>query len=220
MMNTDRLTPEEFARLVALPENDPERVRAAHRPDFEAHLRLYREFESPTAVPEHAPADARQLAARVLDNVRPERAREGPSWLAGLVHFFAQPAPRAALALGALVVVAGTATWFAGRNAGPDRAVRGEAGSTFVIAEPRKLPNGLELSWTAVPGATGYRVLFYGADLHEITRVDQLKETRLLLDPAALPAGLTAGQEVLVEVSALSGTDPMVTTSNRAVRLP
>jgi hypothetical protein len=189
------------------------------RPDFEARLRLFREFESPSATPSFATADADRLATRVLAALPPVRARESRSWLAGLLSLFAQPGPRAALALGTLAVVAGTATWFAGRNTAPDRAVRGEAGSTFVITEPRRLANGIELSWTAVPGATGYRVLFYGVDLHEITRVDQVKETKLLLDPAALPAGLTAGQEVLIEVSALVGSDPMVTTPNRVVRL-
>jgi hypothetical protein len=221
-MTEEGLTPEEFSRLVALPENDPERVRAGSRPDFEARLRLYREFESPEAPPvppAASAAAARTVTARVLAEVRPSHPA-GRSWLAPLVRFFEQPAPRAALAFGALFVVVGTAFWFTTRLESPDPgAVRGEPESMFTIAEPRSFPDRVELSWPAVPGAEAYRVVFYGPDLNETARVEDLHVTTLGLDRRALPKGLEPGIEVLAEVTALAGGDAIAKSPARLVSL-
>jgi hypothetical protein len=228
-MEDDPLTAETFARLASLPEDDPERQRWAASPEFEARLRLWREFESPAGgrlSAEEARSAARELGQRMEgavragvprgdhETVRSQMARrEGPSWFQ---RMFGAP-PRMALAFASILVIGVATTWFLAR----ERTRPVERGATehaaIQLLPERATPNGVELSWTAVSGADGYRVIFYGADLNEIARIDRVTETRIELRSAALPAGLIPGHEVLAEVSALHGEDAIAISKSRLI---
>lgn len=233
-MTKDRFTPEEFARLAALPPDDPERVRAEADPRFEAWRRMLHAFESgaPVALDaaEARAADAeleRRLAREIgiepganarSAGARPAAARGrggGFRWKAWRLTAWA---PAAAFA--AVLVVAGGLWMVAGREPA-GRVVRGgDAGRPALAVTIRAAERGSELSWAAVPGADRYDVTFSGGDLSEIARVEGHAETTLLLREGALPAGLTPGQEVVVEVIARRGADVLARSRAATMRLP
>jgi hypothetical protein len=235
-MSDDRLTAEDFARLITLPEDHPERRRLYGSPEFEARMRLWREFETygagglPAAEAETA---ARELEMRLGPAVRGEATaaargsasasagagerdsrRRGParSWLQSL---FGAP-PRSAVAFATVLIVGFAATWLLTREG--THAVRSAPEHAAIeMAAPRATPQGVELSWTEVPGADGYRVIFYGADLVEIARLDHVAGTHVELRLQALPPGLRAGKDALAEVTALHGEDPIAPSTPRLI---
>ena len=224
-------SPEEFVRLLSLPEDDPERRQAESTGMLEAWRRMLREFEAPppsTVGPaELASADAalerrtRDMLAAGAGARAGSRApgSAGPGLLARLAAAMFQPALRPALALAAIVVVAGASWWWVSDRS--QRAVRGVGGEGGIVVAAHTEPGGaLELTWAPVPGAEGYRARFFGATLRELARLDGIPEPRLRLKRDSLPLGLTAGEEILVEVAAVRGGDVIAVSSSRAVRLP
>jgi hypothetical protein len=65
-MTQERLTPEEFARLLSLPEDHPDRIRSA-TPEFEARVQLLREFEE---INDRDPGAHNPRAKSFMDKVR------------------------------------------------------------------------------------------------------------------------------------------------------
>jgi hypothetical protein len=88
------------------------------------------------------------------------------------------------------------------------------------MAEPRPRGDALDLEWTPVAGADRYVLVFYGADLNEITRVEGSDAPHLTLRADALPAGLAHGQELLAGVIAMRGVDPIAESKPRSLRIP
>jgi hypothetical protein len=232
-MTEERFTPDEFARLLSLPDDHPDRQRAERTPQFQAWCQMLQEFERPSNAPLPAAEIAsagRELEARLargLGRAQPNGAGEaGPRPTSGrtfadsFAAWFRGPTMRPALAFAAVAVVAGFALWSASRPPAP-RAVRGSGESAVLaVGEPRAISGGIELTWTQVDGAETYRVVFYGGDLRENARVDGLTEPRLRLQRNALPAGLTPGADVLAEVMAMRHGDPIATSKTRAIHLP
>jgi len=243
-VTSDELTPEEFARLLALPEDHPDRRRWRGSALFESRLRLHDRFVAGDASSldaasrasaerelgvrlEHAlagerpprePGHGERARERVLDlRTGDPRSRRGPDRSTGRSRAHMRSA---ILALAAGLVVVATATWIVTRPA-ERRVVRSAAtAERLVLAEPHVSGGVLDLAWTAVPEADRYEVVFYGADLNEITRVKDLAAARLELRPDALPAGLARGQEVLAGVIATRAGDTIATSKTRAVRIP
>lgn len=114
----------------------------------------------------------------------------GASW-------FRLPRWQPAFALAALIVVgfAGAAVWRANAPAPATARRRGAQAQSFAALPERAVGGGLELGWSAAPGADGYAVVFLDSLLREIARSAPLKDTHCRLDAAALPAGLTHGAE-------------------------
>ena len=209
-------SPEEFARLAALPEESPERLALAADPRFQARLLLLREFESAREVPPgaaEASSAAAELTRRLARAAAPTprvvpRARLGP------------PLASWALAAAAFAIVAG-GIWWLRAPLGPASVTRGiETSTTLDWVTVHGSGGRLELSWNSVSGAERYRVVFYDASQRVIARVDSLAVTRLVLERGALPAGLPAGASVMAEVSALRGGDVVATARARAIRVP
>ncbi|HTM58437.1 MAG TPA: hypothetical protein VL123_08490 [Candidatus Udaeobacter sp.] len=232
-MNDDRLSAEDFARLTSLPEDHPERRRWAGSPEFEARLRLWREFETSAGgslSAEDAGLAARELERRVESEVRGGAAGRGgavaapsrdaaaarPAGRSWLQRIFGAP-PRAAVAFATILVVAVATTWFLAR----ERTVPAERGTVehaaIELMAPRPTANGIELDWTRVAGADGYRVVFYGAELTEVARIDRVSTTHVELRSGALPQGLVAHRDVMAEVQALHGEDVIATSKSRMV---
>jgi hypothetical protein len=208
---------EELARVRDLPETAAERTHAESCPRCRAALLALTEFErGDDALPPEsgAPAANARLDAVIetLTTPDPEPAARGPvprrsepGWLARL---FAPPAMRFATGFAAVAIVA-TAVWWSGRGPADsadsgERMVRGESQATDA-AGLRAVPGGWELTWTAVAGAESYDVVLLDPELREVARISGLRETRLLLSRAALPAGVTVGVPLLVEIDARSG---------------
>jgi len=78
----------------------------------------------------------------------------------------------------------------------------------------------VRLAWSPAEQATGYEVTFLAQDLRELARVDSLTAPMLVLDRAALPAGLVSGQTVLWRVSARAGRDELARSATAPLTLP
>jgi len=234
-MTETRFTPEEFARLLALSPDHPDRRRVEDDPRFDSWRRMLRAFETGEAQELSASelrdadrslalrlereigvaADPRAVRAAGGDAARTEarRSREarpgaGWSWL------FPRWAP--AMALAAVAVVAGGVWINSARQT--ERVVRGEAGALTLTQ--REIRGGRELTWSAVPGADEYRVVFFGSDLRERARVEHLTAPALVLRPEALPSGLERGAEVAAQVTALRAGNPVAESRTITLTLP
>jgi hypothetical protein len=218
--------PEELARLLSLPADHPERVRAGQDPRFEAWRLMLREFESSDAP--HVSRDEAAWAAAALEArlepalaprpARRERTGRSPAqrerargWLA--------PAWRPALALAAVVAIAG-GVWWARSRLPATSEVRGAPGAALEWREPLARGGSLRLEWTPVPGARSYRLRFYRSDLTEIARVEDITGVSYTLQADALPPGLERGAEVVAEITAMTGGEAVAVSKARALRLP
>ena len=236
-MTDTRFTPEEFARLLALPPGHPDRRAVEADPRFDAWCRMLRAFESRDAhglsAGEFREADAaleRRLARElgtaedarrtVLEEEAPGRpVRRAPAprpeRRAPWAWFLPSWAPAAALATA--VVVAG-AVWIQSTRESGHRVVRGgDPGRTSLEVSVTKAGGG-RLTWSAVAGADEYRVIFFGPDLRERARIEMLTVPEL--DLRSLPAGLEAGEEVAVQVTALRSGAVLAESRTTTVRLP
>jgi hypothetical protein len=232
-VNDRSYTPEELERLLTLPEDHPERRAAAASPRFEALRRMLAEFERPT---DALVTDAELASARVelrrrlaeaglLDSPAATRAPtpaapQAPRSLPrpGVLVWLLTGGGRPAFAVAAALIVVGIGWWTTQR---PTRE------TTRAIATPgafelatRLEGDGLVLSWRAVEGADGYRVVFLDAGLAEVARLDVPTGTSLTLRAGELPAGVSPGSRVSLEVVALRMGDALSTTPARTILLP
>lgn len=233
-MIDERITPEEFARVMGLSESHPERRRAEANPQFAALRALHDSF---VAGDEAGAAGAESIRAELERRVLPRvlgpagagaTAGGGPSgrsadrtggFFAALLAAFAQPAARWSVAFAAIALVAGVGWWSTAR--GPRRdVIRGEATTGAFEVRAALRGGSLELRWTAVPEADGYRVVLLGADLTEVAHFDLGNGTTKTLDRDSLPPALASGQPVSVEIVALKSGQPIATTPARAIRQP
>lgn len=212
-MTDSRCIPiEELARVRELPAGAPERAHVDACPRCRASLLALEEFEH---ADERLPAEAGAAGARAKLDALIEtlttapapasRSRESAGWLQRL---FAPPAVRFAAGFAIVALIAASA-WLVlrppgGGTAPGERIVRGEAAPSGE-ARLETVTGGWALTWPAVAGAETYDVVFLDADLHELARVPAVAGTRLALERDALPAGLSPGATVLVEVDAMAG---------------
>lgn len=220
-MRHEPWSPDEFARLLALPDGHPERERAKASPAFEAWCRMHEEFS--TATPGEAAADlaeAEQELARRLEGsgrtrptITPMPARRAPrAW-------WAEPMARAAALL--LVTAIGVATWRGLQESSVSR-VRGDQGrpGELVLAPPRSSAPGVVLEWSAHAEASNYRLAFYDRALAEVARIEVPEGTRYVLRPGFDVPGLAHGEIVNVAVLAMRDSAVLETSRMRELRLP
>ncbi len=222
-MSPEPWTPEEFARLMALPEGHPERERAKASPAFEAWCRMHEVFSAPTPTA----AETAELAATDAELARRlAAARPAPAEVRSLVRERAArrgwdaPAIRFAVAA-ALLVVVGTTAWLGTQGPG-DRRLRGDGQQpgAFELAVPRLTSEGEVLEWAPSARAESYRIVFYGHALEEIAHVDVASGTRYVLRPGALVPGLVAGDTVRAVVQAVHAEAVLETSPMRELRVP
>jgi hypothetical protein len=231
-MSGARFTPEEFERLMALPESDPARRAAMRSPDFDAWRRMHDEFASPGDAPlspaELADAEGeleRRLAGTLATSGEPRHAtglppREAPA-RRGLLEWLRGAGLRPALAAAALLAVSVLVVRVTTR-APQEAGVRDVPGApaALTVSPPVRVASGIEFRWTPVAGADGYTLVLYGPDLREVMRREGLAEPRLVLAPGDLPPGLAPGDAIQVEVIALERGDPFATSPPLSTRLP
>jgi len=185
--------------------------------------RAHEEFVRPGPLP--AGADVRDAEARLLAGLEhelgvtlaPAPARARPSRV------------RPLLSLAAVVLAAAGLLWSqdALRRKREGEQLRGgppvaEAPGAWA-AHPVATPLGggrVRLVWSPASAATSYGVTFLAEDLHELARVDSVAATALVLDRAALPAGLLPGQTVLWRVTARAGRDELARSTAAPLTLP
>jgi hypothetical protein len=235
-MSTDRFTPEEFERLLALPEDHPDRRRVEATAEFEAMRRMHDEFERPSDTllsSDQLEAASRELSRRVAVGGgavdRPPVASGGEarrastqrrSFASRVLELLRTPASRAGLALACGVVVV-VALWWSEHRGQQPNALRGaREDGAFEVTLILERRDAVELRWARVAAADAYRVVFLGADLGETAHVDVADVTRIELRRSELPAGIAAGTRVSFEVVALRRGVTIATTPARSVLLP
>lgn len=214
-------TPDEFARIAALPEGHPDRERAKSSPAFEAWLRMHEAFIAPA--PESARAAAldeaeieltrRLAAARRAPMLAPPIAAEKPRSRRAYMPQLAAAA--------ALVVVVGIIAVMSQSGPG-SRRVRGAGpnAGALELATPYSTGQGVVLDWRGHSRADAYRLVFYGGSLEEIAHVDVRAGTHYLMRSDSLADGLTHGRTVRVAVLALNEDRVLETSPMREVRVP
>jgi hypothetical protein len=194
MSDERHLDPESLEEISALPASDPRRRHVEGCARCRAMLEAYRIFlEAPPPLPELDAADvrARMTAARAseatghIPTVRRAvgRRRARVTWSDW----------RLAGAAAALVVVAGLL--YATRDLRQKsevnlRGVERRRQPAPEILESSRDSNGtLTIRWRAVPAATNYRVMLFGAGLDLLGQVEAGSRTELVLAPPQLPPG-------------------------------
>lgn len=185
--------------------------------------RAHEEFARPGPLP--AGADLRDAETRLLAGLEqelgvtlaPAPARARPSRL------------RPLLSLAAVILAGAGLLWSqdALRREREAKQLRGarpvaEAPGAWA-AHPVATPLGdgrVQLAWSPASSATSYGVTFLAEDLHELARVDSVTAPGLVLDRAALPAGLLPGQTVLWRVDARAGRDELARSTAAPLTLP
>ena len=228
-MSDGRITPDEFARLIALPESHPDRRRAEATAEFAGMKAMFAAFEADAAAQSSEDGAIRDDLARRMSSSLPATTagpagrtapraarapRTGGGWLAALFG----PVAVRSVGFAALVVVAGLGVWTMARRPRED-VVRGERANAFAITATAR-PGALDLGWPAVAGADAYRVVLLGTDLGEVARFDLGDATRWSIRRDSLPAGLASGAAISVEVQALQRGVQLSTTPAREIRLP
>ena len=215
----------------------------SEQPKTTGRQRAYEEFMDPGPLPAGADlpaAEARLLAALEREIGVPLAPQPGPE-----VAHAARPAksdaprrpgslfawltgPRRSLAFAVVVIVAAVGVWsqVGPRREGEAPLLRGPAvpeapgGWSAALAATPLGDGRTRLAWAPAPQATGYAVVFLDDDLHEIARIGDLETTTLVLDRAALPAGLRSGQTLLWRVAAYSGGDEIARSTTSPVSVP
>jgi hypothetical protein len=224
-MNDRDFGPEEFERLLGLPEDHPERVRVEQSDRFIAWKHMLETFERPPdgRMPARERAEAEANLARRVEAALARGGVAGPSrpvsprrsWLEAMLG---GRSLRPALAI-AMVLIVAAAGWWSVDRMRERPAVRGAGEATRFDLRATPLDGGLELRWAAIPGARRYALVFFGSDLTEMARVDSLEESLLTLRATNRPAGLVAGQSLMVQVTAFRAMDE-VASKPIAIRVP
>jgi hypothetical protein len=218
------LTPEQFAWLMSLPADHPERVAWSGRPEFESMRLLYDQFEGARG------SSVSDGALREAEVVLERRFRDAPQSESRLDPAGARPArqgktprpwwdviPRPAFAMAAAMIVVVAGVWLAARPR--STALRG-AQDAPVILEPRHVAEGLEIRWTPVAGAGSYRLSFVDDSMREIVAVEDWPGTSYRLKTSALPPGLGHGASVIFQVQPVRGAAPEGAVGTRSIRVP
>jgi hypothetical protein len=227
---------EELGRVAVLPAGHPERRHLDDCTRCQALLAMLESFETPSEHPEDAGFEAADPRLRATIEELARGGREGPELSPTRAERVRVPVgwrgrrrpglagPRLAWAFAALIAVsgAGVTLW---RVYAPPVAMRAApserwSGEPFLSAPARPVEGGVELRWDPVPGATGYRVVFFDSTLRELARLEPASATTVRLRADSLPAGLARGVVVGWQVEALAGNDPLAHTATRALRLP
>jgi hypothetical protein len=223
------LDPNEVARLLALPESHPERVRAMRDPELASLALTLEAFESAPAGTDAGALESVRAALRErLAAASVPRGGPRPRTFVGTASerqsrffgWFSTPASRMAVAFAGVLVVAGISWWGLDRDSRREIVRGGENSSTFRMLEPRNTGDQLALSWTPVRNAERYHVRFLGPDLGVIADTDAGSSTTIVLRRGALPGGLALGARLAVEVVAMRGGAELATTEARPIRLP
>lgn len=188
---------EALGTLDALGPEDPARRHVEHCARCSAMLVAYREFvraDAPGRALVHD-ADTR-LAAFIAERIEGvpgvKTAAGAPRRPRG--RWFEMPTFRFAAAAAAIVLIGVTVTRLLPRSS-DEVVLRGDPHVVFSLEAPRTLPDGvIELKWAPVADADAYQVTILGIDLSEVLRVPATSDTRVTLNPGALPADATRWQ--------------------------
>lgn len=235
---------DELAGIADLPGDDPRRLHLEGCPRCTSLVAAYRDFMAATTTP--AGADPRDAEARLAERLAREWGASAGDGNAGasahealpgdrggglrrrLEAWWSLPALRPALAVAVIAIVAGGVFLVPAlrsrlvetpvlRGGRPDSL---EAAVGFEVDPPRPGPAGTELSWGATAGAQRYQVILYSTDLVELSRLEPVAGTRLLLRRADLPAHVAPGTSLLWRVTALRGNEEVGLSSVGTVTAP
>lgn len=215
-------------RVLALPDEHPERRHARACPRCGALLESYRLYQEPGTdadAPHVASADAR-LDAWLREEIAPvaapsprvstmtpnRRATRVTRWDALL-----RPGPALALAA-AIAVVALVALWPRGDRTMQMRGAPG--GATVAVTSVRLDDEGLHLMWSAHPGADAYEAILLAGDGREAARIPLGAGTATTVPRARLPLSTAPADPLFLRIAALSGGEVIATSTVRPLPGP
>ena len=244
-MNAHCHEPAELAILAGLPEGDPRRWHLRECPRCQALSMSYAEFLHDRSLPEGADlteAEARlgralagEQALRKTMGVGDRRGFPGLTLpqLGRSVRWLLPSWRRPAFAVAVVVMLAGTAylgrEWKL-RDHGPD-VLRGGSPSppvgspgssqqtNWLLPVERDPAGHPVLRWRRQPGAEGYQVRLFGADLSDFARIGPQADTVLVLGPGVLPPGTPTTGEIGWQVIAQLRGRSFATSPPAALRL-
>lgn len=123
-------------------------------------------------------------------------------------------------ALVALLIVGGGWWFLSSRMPAPGTRLEFRDEGPLRVSEPLANAEGATLTWSAVPGAEAYRLVFLGREMQELARVELDADTALALRRDALPQGLVPGTQAFLEVTALRQGATLARSRGRTIQLP
>jgi len=214
--------PAELEILAALPKGDPRREHLDECPRCQALLMTYSEFLHDRSAPEgsdladaevrlaHSFAKEQELRRASPPHDRVGVAKRPPPARPRSFRWLPISWPRPAFALAVAVMVAGLVylgrEWKHGDH-GTD-ALRGESPSpragtpgpsresTWLLSAERDPAGHPVLRWRSQPGADGYEIRLFGADLTDFARIGPQADTVLVLGPWVLPPSTPSTGEI------------------------
>ena len=207
---------EALASLSRLPAGDARRAHLEGCARCQARLLSLEEFLAPSS--DDLPEDEWRAAEAELRRRRAHDGLVAPSRGVGSVRRSRtltawRPAFAAAAAI---VIVAGAWLVVRGRH---EPELRGVPGGDWVPTVETRGPIAT-IAWRALPGADNYRVVFLGASLEPVATLDVGPALEARVPRDSLPAGLSHGQPVMIEVNALHGPDPVAVSRAVPMKLP
>jgi hypothetical protein len=214
-MNTDRT--KELARILALPEDHPERVAFEQQPDSGAMLKLYQHFlEAPDMVgarTEEAELRLRELIDQQLPHAQPDTPADGPSWLERVSQFL-KPSVLAPVA--AIVAIAiGINMWQTQETPEPVLRNVNPSDSITLSAPTATDAGGFVLAWEPVLGADTYQVRLLAADLTVLHSLDPVNNPTVTVTNVTLDE---TGEVRYWQVVALQGGDELMLSPIEVLR--
>ena len=201
MMENSCLSPEQLLVAKERPADDPQRAHLANCARCQASLRNLESFLDDDAVPEGARPDLAgpRLTAAIAQMTGTQRKSRLPAaWTLG------------SLALAAVLVLVAVLPGTRDRIPTPGQVLRGNSQETSLGLGTEEMAAGhLALTWTAVPGADRYVLVFFDKGLQEIARVEAGDQTRWAFTPPA--EGIVFWQATALRgTEALAVSDPVL----------
>lgn len=228
--------------LVALrdrPAADPDRLAAESCPRCRTLLASHEEFLNDRSVPDRVDlgrashrltqAFDREVAAQGSGDPEPAPDVRRPMRDAARRPRFEWLYRPGSLAWGGIGVALIAVGLYVGSGRGPlgrgEDVLRSDPGaetseSGLALHEPTVVAGGVELRWTADPGADAYRVLLIGPDLDVIASWGPFADTSLVVGRDRLPEGLEPGATLGWQVESQRGGFTLRSSSTGTLRLP
>jgi hypothetical protein len=224
-MNRDCPTIESFEELLSLDPEDPRRLHLERCPRCHARLTAFTAFMDVHPLPAGVRMD--EARRRLSDAIRREsETRSGgtrsfpspSSWFR-----FGRLVWKPALGVATLLLIGGI--FLRGGDHGVDNPpVFRDAGVPQATGAPlvsdRAAGGAIRLRWRSIPASEAYRVLVYGTDLSELSRLEAGRDTTIVLSPDVLARLGGSGTSIFWRVAALRMGDEISVSPPATLFLP
>ncbi len=225
-MNRDCPPIESFEELLSLDPEDPRRVHLDRCPRCHARMTAFTAFMEVHPLPEGVRMEEarRHLsdAIRRESEIRSRGARSFPSPFAWFR--FGRLIWKPALGFATLLLLAGIFLRGGGDRGVDTPPILRDAGAPRAAGAPlvsdRAAGGAIQLRWRSIPESESYRVLLYGTDLVEISRIDAGRDTTIVLTPDVLARLGESDTPIIWRVAAVRMGDEVSLSPPATILLP